>query len=45
MSKDNTQKEADQCCEKIKCCASDCCDGKQVAKFIRHIANFFDKKS
>ena len=29
--------------EKKSCCGCDCCDSAQVAKLLRHIAEFFEK--
>jgi hypothetical protein len=26
------------------CCGCACCDSKEVASFLRHLAEFFDKK-
>ncbi len=46
MSSEKT-KAKDESAEKERaCCTSEkCCDGGQVAKFLRYIADYFDKKS
>lgn len=42
MSEEQKNKNQNTCCEP-SCC--NCCDNDAVAKFLRHVASFFDKKN
>ncbi len=40
MTKEN---EKSECCAENTCCGCNCFDKKQISKFLKHIAEFFDK--
>ncbi len=35
------EKKKEECCKDEKNC---CCNGEKVAEFLRHLADFFEKK-
>jgi len=41
MSKETKEKK-DECCSTESCCK--CCDPKTIAAFLRHVAEFFEKR-
>jgi hypothetical protein len=40
----DTSKENKDCCTQTNCCDCSCLNTKQVAKLLRHVADFFDKE-
>jgi len=38
------QDSKESCCDETKKCCN-CCEGGQIAAFLRHVASFFDKKN